>query len=113
MFEPLKFLNLAEELVRGDIDEAKIRTSIGRSYYASFLLAREAAGLSDLKAPEVHRKVISFLYSKDPPVANKLHILRRQRNNADYDLDRTFGLEESEESLKMAKNIVERLRRSG
>jgi len=41
MFNPLDFLALANELQHSTGDEAKIRASIGRSYYAAYLHARE------------------------------------------------------------------------
>jgi uncharacterized protein (UPF0332 family) len=40
MFDPLDFLPVAYAL-KNEADEAKIRTSIGRAYYAAFLYARE------------------------------------------------------------------------
>lgn len=40
MFDPSDFLDLAIEL--GTNDEARIRTAVGRAYYATFLTARNA-----------------------------------------------------------------------
>jgi hypothetical protein len=43
------------------------------------------------KTPEVHRKVLRMLYTKNAVIANKLHYLRRQRNIADYDTKLFMG----------------------
>ena len=39
MFDPINFFHLAQQLVKGN--EASVRTSISRAYYASFLTARD------------------------------------------------------------------------
>ena len=39
-FDPLAFLVLARELAGEGKDEAKLRTAVGRAYYALFLIAR-------------------------------------------------------------------------
>ena len=82
MFNPSDFLDLAIEI--GMNNEAKVRTAVGRAYYASFLTARNAMAIEE-KGTDVHRIVLSILYRKNPVIANKLHYLRRQRNIADYD----------------------------
>ncbi len=41
MFNPLDFLDLANELQHSPGDQAKIRASSGRSYYDAYLHARE------------------------------------------------------------------------
>jgi uncharacterized protein (UPF0332 family) len=109
MFDPIDFLSLAEDLIRNEISEAKIRTSIGRSYYASFLYARKVAGLTSLRTPEVHRKVVRFLYVKEPAIANRLHLLRRFRDSADHNLDYVLEIDKAKECVKLAKSIVEAL----
>ena len=72
MFDPSDFLDLSIELGRNN--EARIRTAVGRAYYASFLTARNAFDIWE-KTPEVHRLVLSMLYRKNPVIANKLHYL--------------------------------------
>jgi len=104
MFDPIDFLKLAEKLLTHD--EAKIRTVISRSYYASFLYVREVASLGELKMPRVHREVIRFLYGRNPLAANTLHLLRRLRNSADYDLKRAFSISEAKLSINYAKKII-------
>src|SRR3972149_7082703 len=103
MFNPSDFLDLAREL--GKSSEARIRTSMGRAYYASFLTVRNSLDISE-KAPEVHRLVLSMLYSMNPVIANKLHYLRRQRNLADYDTELVVGEEEADRALKFSGDIL-------
>jgi uncharacterized protein (UPF0332 family) len=89
-----------------------VRTSISRSYYASFLLAREKLGVK-LKIPAVHQKVIQNLYEKDPVIANNLHSLRRLRNLSDYDIKITLRIADAEKALKLADFITNKLRAIG
>lgn len=103
MFNPSDFLDLATEI--GNDSEARIRTSIGRAYYASFLIVRNALSVGE-KTPQVHRKVLGMLYSKNPIIANKLHFMRRQRNMADYDTELTMRAEDAEKAIKFAEEII-------
>lgn len=103
MFNPIKFLDLAKELISDG--EGKIRTVIGRAYYASFLIARGAVGINE-KTPEVHRKVVSMLYRRNPVIANKLHLLRRERNFADYELGITLSVNDAESAIVLAEAVI-------
>lgn len=85
MFDPLNFLKLAKKLAEKK-DEASRRTSIGRAYYSAFLSARDKFKIVS-KIPEVHREVTNKLYSIDIICGNKLHKLRRARNQSDYDMN--------------------------
>ena len=58
---------------------------IGRLYYASFLEARDSAGVK-FGSTEVHKAVIEHWGKKDSRTANSLRNLRRCRNEADYDI---------------------------
>lgn len=105
MFNPREFLNLAGELILLSDGEGKIRTAIGRAYYASFLIARDAIGINE-KMPEVHRRVVSVLYGRNPVIANKLHLLRRQRNFADYDTGITLSANDAETAIGLAEAVI-------
>ncbi|MDI6916846.1 MAG: hypothetical protein QMC80_03525 [Thermoplasmatales archaeon] len=107
MFDPINFFHLAQQLIKGD--EASVRTSISKAYYASFLIARDKLGLK-LKIPEVHREVIKLLYRKTPISANSLHKLRRLRNISDYDTKINIKIDAGETSLKLADNIIGEIR---
>lgn len=103
MFNPSDFLDVARKLEKNN--EASIRTSVGRAYYASFLTARNVLFI-DEKTPQVHRKVLGMLYNKNPVIANKLHYLRRQRNLADYNTELTMGEKDAERAIKFAEEII-------
>ena len=107
MFDPIDFFHLAKELINED--EASIRTSIGRAYYASFLITRDKLGLR-LRVPDVHHKVIESLYGVDPLIANKLHSLRRLRNSSDYDLHVSLRTADAERALKLADAVISGIR---
>lgn len=103
MFNPIDFLNLAKELIDGD--EAKLRTGISRAHYASFMVLRDTMGIDD-KTPEVYKNIVSALYSKNPIIANKLHLLRRQRNIADYNTYFIVNRENAKNAIKLADDII-------
>ena len=103
MFDPSDFLDLSIELGRNN--EARIRTAVGRAYYASFLTARNAFAIGE-KTPEVHRMVLRMLYRKNPVIANKLHYLRRQRNSADYDTELVMRADDADKAVKLSEEIM-------
>ncbi|MEG3975807.1 HEPN domain-containing protein [Microcoleus sp. herbarium8] len=96
-FDWSQYLNLAKELAgRSTIpaeQEARLRDAISRSYYAAFILARnylrDEQGHSLPKTSDVHQYVWQqFDINPDSRyqlVANNLKVLRRYRNQADYD----------------------------
>jgi len=103
MFNPSDFLDLAREL--GKNNESRIRTVVGRAYYASFLTIRNVMAI-EKKTSEVHRMVLSSLYRKNPVIANKLHYLRRQRNIADYDTELVIGADDADKAVEFAEDII-------
>jgi uncharacterized protein (UPF0332 family) len=105
MFDPLRFLSLARELSSGD--EARLRTSVSRAYYSSFLVARERLGLTRERVPEVHRTVIEELGARNRPAGVRLHRLRRMRNIADYDLSTRIESEDAAMALELAERIID------
>ncbi len=57
MFDPKAFYDVASEFCNPRSTEAQLRTSISRSYYASFLMARETLSRNGLYAPtRTHQK---------------------------------------------------------
>jgi hypothetical protein len=85
------FLKLANSLLAGNT-EAHHRTSVGRSYYALFLVAREVVVSLGFNVPENahgHQKVYLYLQNAGLPVvvdvAADLTDLRGERNEADYE----------------------------
>ncbi|MBI2304603.1 MAG: hypothetical protein HYU86_07655 [Chloroflexi bacterium] len=99
-FDPEAFLDTAEELLQGlsgaptvksNRDQAKVRSSISRSYYAAYLAAREAfhslGRITPTGGPEDHQKIINALGGMSTERGGKLHRLRMKRNQADYNLN--------------------------
>lgn len=85
-FDPLAFLTVARELALLDREEARLRTAIGRAYYALFLIARERTGIR--RRRNVHQRVIDAVRGRRGyrSTADQLDTLRRLRVVADYQL---------------------------
>lgn len=85
-FDPSEFLRVANELAETVDDEARLRTAIGRAYYAVFLRARDKVGLRRHQR-HIHGQVIGRLRDTDRSAADQLDKLETLRGEADYDLD--------------------------
>lgn len=110
MFNPLDFLDMAEEL-KSATDETKIRTSIGRAYYAAFLYAREwlrGKNWSLYGDGRDHREVPKGLkHYKGRKLKGKMDSLRRNyRNEADYNLGRGFNERDASDAIKLAQIVI-------
>lgn len=115
------YLQLAEELIScsksPDLStDAYFRSSISRSYYGLFLLARkvmESEGSICSTGSGAHKQVQEhFLYSDDNNyrlVGTALQHLRRLRNNADYNLNCIFTRRQAEQAHQRAKDKFEYL----
>lgn len=87
-FDPRVFFLVAKSLGSGSPDEAALRTAVGRSYYAAFLVARDKLGLTS-ERDRVHYKVESALKRLNLAQGQKLGQLKRHRVEADYKLATT------------------------
>ena len=119
-FDPAEFNKLAEELLRNlsgapvatsGPDQAKVRTAIGKSYYAAFLAAREK--LSDLgtmtpiAGSQDHKLVVDALGGATSELGGKMYGLRVKRNRADYNLNPSgFTLQAGQYWLDIALGII-------
>ncbi len=83
-FDPLRFLNLADELATDDADEAALRVAIGRAYYAVFLLARMQTSVEGRH--QAHHRVRQELSPRSGRLAALLGTMSSYRDLADYDL---------------------------
>lgn len=83
-FSPYDFLVVAQELARDGADEAKLRTAVGRAYYAMFLIAREKLGVTT--TVQVHREVIRVLTRRRKTLGDRFFDLFNLRQLADYEL---------------------------
>jgi hypothetical protein len=89
-----EFLRIADELSKRPGDEAAIRTSVGRSYFALYNCVKQFIVEQGFRLPnrtEAHEYVYRFLNNCEVEemvdIAGDLHDLRSDRNEADYDLD--------------------------
>lgn len=97
-------MNLAQKLTSDD--EAEIRTAISRAYYVAFLVSRDRFNVKQ-ESPLVHQDVISELYRlKLKKAANKLRILRRLRNSADYDVKSTIVAAQANRAIYRSQDII-------
>ena len=116
------YLKLAKDLAFANEtdDEARLRSSISRAYYAAFCIARNH--LRDVERKEisgenVHGYVIAQFSAKgrignEKKLAMELRRLRNQRNRADYD-DAVGGLSSmSKDALIRAERVISYLKRS-
>jgi hypothetical protein len=88
-FDPLLFLSLARELGQSD-DENKLRTAVGRAYYAIFLVARDK--LSVVAGEKTHKEVFESLKRRNQfRVRDQMMSLYKLRQVADYEM---VGLED-------------------
>lgn len=118
-FDWQKYLELAQELIEGDTNEAKQRSSISRAYYAAFCYARNyLRDYLDFKPrndKNEHQAVIKEFQKYDRKnrkmieIGNDLSRLRLDRNKADYnDIFMSLG-SKAPYALKLAKNIIDKI----
>ena len=112
--EPVEFLKTAE-LLRAQTEQAHLRTSIGRSYYAAILYFRERLkqiGLQKTKQPgrEAHAFVIQCLQFSEVTECVKasqyLHDLQQIREDADYHLEMIFSQNDAEDAFEKAQRVI-------
>lgn len=94
--EPKAFLDLAHNLSGQSEDEAALRTSVSRSYYAllnyiSLFISNEGFFLP--KDADKHKWIFQDLHNCNVQdiitIASALNDLREERNDADYELEIT------------------------
>lgn len=124
--DPRKFLDVAESLIDSVDEEAYIRTSIGRSYYAAYLLGLEKVksdyrvAYDKLNAPDEHGNYMGshvivpkvFLHEDQPTIAGILGGLLRKRRIADYNLSEELKIkrevkkEKAREAILAAREVI-------
>lgn len=108
MFDPLGYLDLAHELASGN--EASMRTSVNRAYYALFLRGRDALAAAQLITPRGdgtdHGRVIAALrQNKRVTAGNKLDKLRELRWKADYSTSAAMSQPDVKQAFRLADDI--------
>lgn len=112
----IEFLNLAHRLA-ASTGEAQARSSISRSYYAAFHVAKElieSCGVVLPDGPEAHARLRQCLGNcgdaNAAAAASKLDSLRLIRNDADYELHSiNFESADAQHQLGNARRIIESL----
>ncbi|MGA2916771.1 MAG: hypothetical protein ABSE89_12175 [Sedimentisphaerales bacterium] len=91
--EPRAFLKLAKQLLVQDEDEAALRSSVSRSYYALFNLMAKFVVDNIERLPKIatdHETIRRYFNNCMMPevkeLASNLNDLRGDRNDSDYDL---------------------------
>ncbi|MGB6464209.1 MAG: hypothetical protein WBF38_08315 [Nitrosotalea sp.] len=91
--------------------EVNFRTSIGRSYYSSFLEARERVQNKirrkiRVRGAEIHSAVIDELKSMNlNNIADKLIELKRFRTKSDYRIEETITKQDACNAITLATDI--------
>ena len=113
--EPAEFLKTAE-LLKAQTEEAHLRTSAGRSYYAAFLYFREylkQIGLEKTRKPgyEAHAFVIQCLKFSEVTEGTKasqyLRDLQQVREDADYHLEIPFVQNNADDAFLNAQKAID------
>lgn len=108
-FDPFSFLKLATALRNNpSANESHYRTAVGRTYYGTFLLARTLAGIR-IRSAEEHERVAEFVANIDVTAGNQYKLLRLIRNEADYELRKTFGGAEVSRAAVHAVTVLKAL----
>jgi len=113
--EPAEFLKTAK-LLKAQTEEAHLRTSAGRSYYAAFLYFRERLkqiGLEKTRKPgqEAQAFVIQCLafceVMEGTKASQYLHDLQQVREDADYHLEIPFVQNNADDAFLKAQKVID------
>jgi uncharacterized protein (UPF0332 family) len=109
MFAPVSFYQLASDLhAASSGDDAQRRSAVSRAYYAAFLVARDAKGISS-QGPDSHKRVIDAYMAgnqEDISIGNRLATLKQKRVKADYFVHETCSQRDSGSALQTAQKIL-------
>lgn len=111
-FSPRKFLKLATLLIADKKYEepCRIRTSVGRAYYAAFLYTKAKLQRLGYTFPDdhtVHTAVSDALMDRgDTEIGSKLDELREKRRIADYYMDTPISKVEGNHYVGVSERII-------
>ncbi|MDQ1282708.1 MAG: hypothetical protein QG666_497 [Euryarchaeota archaeon] len=131
-FDWKKYLDLAEDLAQNETDEAKLRASISRAYYAAFCNARNYMKCKDHNefppnAKEHHKYLAQYFRGESDEsktdidgsrnkIGKYLNSMRHDRRKVDYD-DYVSDLEKlkktADEVLKRSRHVVLKIEQGG
>src|SRR2546427_13117630 len=83
-FDPARFLALARALAVAPTDEARLRTAVGRAYYAVLLATRDHLGITATEG--IHGLTIREAKNRSRGYGDQLDSFRRLRSRADYEM---------------------------
>jgi uncharacterized protein (UPF0332 family) len=115
---PRAFLDLAKRLFANEKNPEGLRSTVSRAYYAAFNVAVEflsGVGCGVPADAAGHEKACHFLNNCGDPslksLSGHLFDLRRQRNHADYHLDKPHVETESvvQNWLSVADDVIKKL----
>jgi hypothetical protein len=115
MFDPEIFLEIAKGIIKiKDLDlEGRIRTGIGRSYYAAFLksfLILRGLGESFPDDQRIHSDIRKcLLRRRKSNIASKLNRLFEMRVKADYKLYSRVDRSIYQNSIVLSEDIINKL----
>jgi len=114
LFEPYRFLELANKLVddKNYDEDCRSRTVVGRAYYSAFLTAYKKMrdlGISLQDVERIHKETIEALQGYDYGLASKLYKLRDYRNDADYHMDVRMSIALARSCLRLSQQIISRI----
>lgn len=109
------FLKFAQRTAAGST-EVDWRSAVSRAYYAAFHEARDlltALGFQTPRADMAHaflwRRLENCGHARLALAGSRLNQLRRERNQADYDLGLDLALKDAEAAVKSAAMIFDTL----
>ena len=111
-FRPRKFLKLATRLIDDKKYEepSRIRTGIGRAYYAAHLFTKEKMERSGYSLPDdhtVHQFIIDELMDRgDTTIGSKLDRLLEKRRIADYYMDTPLYTDEGRYCIRISAEVI-------
>lgn len=109
---PVDFLNVANRL-HTSADEAERRTSISRSYYATYHVLVQALSAKHVqfeRTGDDHGRLVHYLASSGDPrtqkIGGNLNTLRFSRADADYKLSKFMDVKASQLSFWIADRAI-------
>jgi len=113
-YDPQLFLEIANSLLTDKEYEEKgrIRTAIGRAYYAAFLSAKkelQEIGYSFADVHRLHKDVIETSMTKNSMIGNRLDTLHDHRIAADYEMMADITLSLGKTCVRLSELIIRSL----
>ena len=111
-FDPYIFLEISKQLRNlKNLDlEGRLRTAVGRSYYAAFLksmMKLQSLGESFPDNRKIHSDIRNALHNRRKSnIASKLNTLFNIRVIADYKLNTKIDISLYQKSIGLSENII-------